>query len=225
MIKIKNIKKYYSLGSVNVSALNTINLEIKKGDYICIYGPSGCGKTTLLNLIGGLDKPTEGTIIVDGKEISSMSSRKLTKYRREYVGFVFQRFYLIPNLTVVENLLFPMKYIEKDVSRKNHEKLAVRLLEYTGISHLSDRKPTEISGGEQQRVAIARSLIGSPDIILADEPTGEIDRKNTKKIVSLFKKINKRDDKTIIIASHDEYHKRRAKRSYELIDGEYHGYE
>ncbi len=219
MINIEAVSKYYSLGSVSVNALTDINLKVKKGDYLCVYGPSGCGKTTLLNLIGGLDKPTEGTITVDGKKISSMSNRKLSSYRRDYVGFVFQRFYLIPNLTVIENLLFPMKYIEKEVKRKNHEKLAIRLLEYTGISHLSDRKPTEISGGEQQRVAIARALIGSPKIILADEPTGEIDRENTRKIVSLLKKVNQEDDITVIIASHDKYHEKKAPKSYELVNG------
>jgi len=218
-IKMNNVTKYYITGSTSVRALHKVNLNIKKGEFVCIAGPSGSGKTTLLNLLAGIDTPTEGKIFVDGKEITNMNDSLLSKYRRDYIGFVFQRFYLIPHLTVLENVIFPRLFADK-MKEKTLKMLGLKLLEYVGIAHKSDRYPTELSGGEQQRVAIARALINNPKIILADEPTGELDSENTEKILQLFKKLNFENNITVIIASHDGEVWKKAKRIIKLRDGE-----
>ncbi|NPA75679.1 MAG: ABC transporter ATP-binding protein [Euryarchaeota archaeon] len=217
-IKVQNVSKYYVSGSTSVRALHDVSLSIKKGEFVSIAGPSGSGKTTLLNLIGGIDHPSEGKIFVDGKEISSASERELSKYRREYMGFVFQRFYLLPQFTVLENLTFPAEFTKK-YKKNDLRSIAIKLLEYVGIAHKSDRYPTELSGGEAQRVAIARALINRPKIILADEPTGELDSENTENIISLFKKLNFNDKITVIIATHDPEVWKRSQRIIRLKDG------
>lgn len=221
-IKMEGVTKYYVAGSTSVRALYNVNINIKKGEFVCIAGPSGSGKTTLLNLLGGLDMPTEGKIYVDGKEITAMNDSELSAYRRNYTGFVFQRFYLLPHFTVLENVIFPLRFMSRR-KEKELRHLGIKLLEYVGIAHKSDRYPAELSGGEQQRVAIARALVNRPKIILADEPTGELDTENTDKIIALFKKLNRDDRITVIVATHDMRIWRRAERVINLLDGEVRG--
>ncbi len=217
-IKIQGVSKYYVTGSTSVRALHEVNLNIKRGEFVSIAGPSGSGKTTLLNIIGGIDHPTEGKVFVNDKEISSLSDKELAKYRRDYIGFVFQRFYLLPQFTVLENLTFPAEFTGK-YNKKDLKSIAIKILEYVGVAHKSDRYPTELSGGEAQRVAIARALMHKPQIILADEPTGELDSENTEKILSLFKKLNFNDKITVIIATHDPEVWKKSQRVIRLKDG------
>jgi len=221
-IKIENVTKYYISGSTSTRALHNVTLNIKKGEFLAIAGPSGSGKTTLLNLLAGIDHPTEGKIYVENKDITKMGDRELSRFRREYIGFVFQRFYLIPHLTALENVIFP-RLFDRKIKEKDLKMLGLRLMEYVGIAHKSDRSPTELSGGEAQRVAIARALINNPKIILADEPTGELDTENSDKIISLFKKLNHNDKITVIIASHDPRVWQKSQKVVRLVDGEIRG--
>ena len=221
-IKFNEVTKCYLSGSTSVRALYNVSLNIKKGEFLAIAGPSGSGKTTLLNLLAGLDYPTEGRIYVDEKDITKMGDGELSRYRRTYIGFVFQRFYLIPHLTALENVIFP-KMFDRKMKEKNLKMLGLKIMEYVNIAHKSDRYPTELSGGEAQRVAIARALINNPKIILADEPTGELDTENSDKIISLFKKLNHNDNITVIIASHDPRVWQKSQRVVRLEDGEIRG--
>ncbi|MBS7658605.1 ABC transporter ATP-binding protein [Candidatus Bathyarchaeota archaeon] len=201
MIEVFNLEKIYSIGSVKVYALKGINLSIKKGEFIAVVGPSGCGKSTLLNLLGALDKPTKGKIIVDGIDITQLTDKQLAKFRNLKVGFIFQSYNLINRSSVLKNVELPA--IVSGVPAKIRRMKALTLLKLVGLEEKVYRKPMELSGGEQQRVAIARALINDPAIILADEPTGNLDSKTGNEIIQLLTKINKERNATIVMVTHN----------------------
>lgn len=201
MIKIVNVTKVYNQGKHNECvAVKEISLNLPNNSISVLYGPSGSGKTTLLNLIGAITKPTSGRILIKDKEITSLPDKFLSKFRRNNVGFIFQKFNLLKNLTVIQNLLIPM--IPKGISRRDMEKKVYLLLERFGIGKLANVNCKWLSGGEMQRVAIARALVNDPVIIIADEPSANLDSENTKKLMDIFRELSK-ENKTIIIASHD----------------------
>jgi len=216
VIELRNVTKIYKLGRVEVPALKKINLKIKRAEFIAIMGKSGSGKSTALNLIGCLDLPTYGEIFLDGINIAKLSENELARIRGKKIGFVFQRFNLIQTLTALENVMLPMMF--QGVSEK--EKRAVELLKIVGLEKRADHKPAELSGGEVQRIAIARALANEPEIILADEPTGNLDSKTGKDILQILKKINKEKNTTLIIVTHDEAIARTAEKIIHLKDGE-----
>ncbi len=200
IIEVKDLNKTFLLGELTVDVLKGINMSVKKGEFITIMGPSGSGKSTLLYLLGGLDKPTTGKILIKGQDISALSDEEQSIMRRREVGFVFQFYNLVPNLTVEDNVMLPLLLDGKKINKYRD-----KLDEILDVVELSDRKkhtPRELSGGQQQRVAIARALINEPDIILADEPTGNLDSKTTEEVMNLFQKINREKGKTILQVSH-----------------------
>ena len=218
MLKVKNLVKIFKTGDNKVTPVNDITLEVGQGVFSTIIGKSGSGKSTLLSLLGALDKPTSGTIEVDGQIINKMSDRKLIKYRCSKIGFVFQNYNLIPNLTALENVMLPMEFSGiKGSERKNR---AVKLLEEVGLTaDKHRRKPGKLSGGEQQRVAIARALANKPKLILADEPTGNLDSATGKIIIALLKDLAKNEKTTIIAVTHDEGIANQAQITFKLKDG------
>ncbi len=213
IVKVENLVKTYEKG--NVKALNGINLTIEKGEFVAIIGPSGSGKSTLLHMLGALDIPDSGNIIIDGENIKE--SKKLNKFRSEKVGFIFQLHNLIPNLSVVENVEIPM-YTQK-ISSKEQRERALQLLDDVGLKDKSKMKPNQLSGGERQRVAIARSFANNPQIILADEPTGSLDSKNSTKILEKLHTLNKEKEVTLILVTHDMNVAKLADRIIEVLDG------
>lgn len=217
VLECVNLVKKYFIGDISVSALDGIDLAINRGDFISIMGPSGSGKTTLLNMLGGLDKPTEGKVILNKTELSKLSDRQLTEVRRHEIGFIFQSYNLLPVLTALENVELPMLIAGKP--KKERLERAHELLSMVGLDDRSDHKPDELSGGERQRVAIARALANKPAILLCDEPTGDLDTDTGKKVVSLLSKLNKEVGQTIIIVSHDQTVANRTERLYRLKDG------
>ena len=216
-IILKNVFKVYRLGKIEVQALRGLSAHIKDGEIVSIIGPSGSGKTTLLNLIGGLDRPTAGSIMVGEIEVSRLSPRKLTEYRRKNIGYIFQNLNLIPTLTALENVELPM--IALGLPRGERIKRAKQLLEVVGLSHRMRHKPDELSGGEQQRVAIAAALANDPPIILADEPTGELDTLNARLITEYLVKVSRDFKKTTVIVTHDPNVARAADRIMRIEDG------
>ena len=211
----KDLIKVYRTGKTEVIALRGLNMRVEPGEVVAIMGPSGCGKTTLLNLIGGLDRPTAGTIVVGGRNLVAATEAELECYRLLEVGFVFQFFNLVPTLTALENVELPMALAGKP----SRAKRARELLELVGLSHRAHHKPDELSGGEQQRVAIACALANDPPLILADEPTGELDRENAKLVVDLLVRLGREMGKTVIIATHDYFVARHADRILRMEDG------
>lgn len=203
VIETKNLCKSFTLANQEISILKDINLKINIGDFISIMGPSGSGKSTLLYLLGGLDAPSSGTVEIKGKELSALNDQQESKMRRQDIGFVFQFYNLIPNLTVEENILLPSLLDGK--KHKNMKKELDEILDLVGLNERRKHTPRELSGGQQQRVAIARSLINNPDVIMADEPTGNLDSKTGLEIMELFKRINHLKNKTIIQVTHDEH--------------------
>ncbi|MEM1611047.1 MAG: ABC transporter ATP-binding protein [Sulfolobales archaeon] len=201
IIELKDVWKIYRIGSVEYPALRGVNLSIDRGSFISIVGPSGSGKTTMLHLIGALDRPTKGEIYINGVEISRLSDNKLAELRNKTVGFVFQQYNLIPYLSAIENVEMPM--IVSGISRDERRRRAKWLLEQLGLGDKIWKRPTELSGGEQQRVAIARALANNPKIILADEPTGNLDTSNAKVVVELLKRINRDMGVTIVVVTHN----------------------
>jgi len=201
IIKLENVWKVYYLGKVEVWALRGISLEIKKGTFLSIIGPSGSGKSTLLNIIGCLDFPTKGKVFLDGRDIQKLSSDELSRIRGKKIGFIFQQFNLLPNLTAIENVALPM--IFQGVKEKERLKRARELLELVGLKERISHRPQELSGGEQQRVAIARALANDPEIVIADEPTGNLDSKSGEKIMEILKKLHKEQKRTILVVTHD----------------------
>jgi putative ABC transport system ATP-binding protein len=201
MIELTNVTKIYKMGENEIKALSGVNLTINSGEFISMVGPSGSGKSTILNIIGCIDTPTSGKVIIDGEDVSSLNDRGLTKIRLNKIGFIFQQFYLIPTLNALENIELPMK--EAKIPREKRRKKAISLLSQVGLSERKKHYPSQLSGGEQQRVAIARSLANSPSMILADEPTGEIDSETSEKIVGLLRKLNTEENLTLIIVTHD----------------------
>ncbi len=216
VIKLQGVKKLYKLGKVEIFALRGINLEIRKGEFVCIMGPSGCGKSTLLNLLGCLDKPTEGRYILNGEDIAQLDDDTLSEIRCNYLGFVFQSYNLIPQLSVVENIEVPLYY--QGVSPKESRKKSVELAMKVGLGERLNHKPLELSGGQQQRVGIARALVNDPLLILADEPTGNLDSNSGKEIMQIFKDLHA-SGKTIVLVTHDENIAGYAERIVRLKDG------
>ena len=200
IIEVKGVKRTFNLGEVEVQALKGIDLKVKKGEFLVILGPSGSGKTTLLNCLGGIDTPTSGSIVVEGKDIVVFKEKKLSGYRRDTVGWIFQFFNLIPSLTAAENVALTLEMAR---DRKDMMKRARQALDLVGIPDKANMFPSQLSGGEQQRVAIARALVKNPKIVLADEPTGNLDWVTGTKIAKLMREINKREGTTFVVVSHD----------------------
>ena len=219
-IEAINLKKVYLRGSEEIPAVNDVSMRINQGDFISIIGPSGSGKTTLINLLGFLDNPTSGELYLGGRSIFNhakpLSERKLTKIRRETFGYIFQNFYLIPTLTVMENVVLPLTFYRKPGT----ENEAVKLLQLLGMEHRKDHLPGQISGGEMQRVAIARAMVNRPEILLADEPTGNLDTKRSAEIVQVLQELNRKVSLTIIMVTHNQELARHADRVLEMRDGQ-----
>jgi putative ABC transport system ATP-binding protein len=216
VLEARDLARDYSFGEEVVHALRGVSLEVSEGDYVAIVGPSGCGKSTLLNLIGAIDKPTRGSVKIRGREAAEMNDREATEFRLRNIGFVFQRFYLMPTLSARENVELPMA--EAGVDRAARRSRAEEMLTYVGLAQRSRHRPSQLSGGEQQRVAIARALANQPAILLADEPTGELDAATGAEIIQLFGKLNA-DGTTIIVVTHDEDLSRAARRRIHMLDG------
>lgn len=214
-IEAKDLTKIYGSGESRVVALNHVSLEIAQGDFISIMGPSGSGKSTLLHLLSGLDKPTSGSLTYDGKEIYSYHDKELSAFRRQRIGFVFQQFNLLPVLTARENIIMPLLLDKK----KPDEAYLAQLTQLLGISGRLTHLPHELSGGQQQRVAIARALIAQPDIIFADEPTGNLDSKSGGEVMEMLQNIWKKLGKTLVIITHDNRVAQMAKRQFTIVDG------
>lgn len=218
MIKVKEIKRYFKTRDNTVKAVDGVNLELDEGILASIIGTSGSGKSTLLALLGALDKPSEGSIEIDGKDVTKMSGRQLTAYRRDKVGFIFQSYNLIPNLSAIQNVMMPMEFA--GIKRGDRFKRAEHLLEQVGLGKdKQNRKPSRLSGGEQQRVAIARALSNRPKLILADEPTGNLDTDTGKVIVDLMHNLAKTEKTTILAVTHDSEIAAQTDRTFRLKDG------
>ncbi|MBW6509531.1 MAG: ABC transporter ATP-binding protein [Desulfuromonadales bacterium] len=214
MIELKNIEKTYRRGVENVRALRGVNLTIDAGELMAIVGPSGAGKTTLLHILGCLDQPTNGDVVFDGVNTASMPESQLVKIRREKIGFVFQQFYLIPGLSVFDNIALPLLFSKKPAQRKKIEQLA----EMVGLEHRLNHAPAQLSGGEMQRTAIARGLVNDPAILLADEPTGNLDTENSEKIFAILRRLSDEGLTTIMITHNPEL-AARAERTVKIRDG------
>ncbi len=217
VVECVDLKKSYILGEVKVEALRGITMQIKRGEMISIMGPSGCGKTTLLNIIGSLDSPTSGKVFLEGRDISHANERDLTEIRRKSVGFIFQFYNLLPVLTALENVELPM--LIAGVSKEERRKRALELLEKVDLIDRKDHKPDELSGGERQRVAIARSLANNPSILLADEPTGDLDTETGLAILELLKEVNRTENQTLVLVTHDSNIARQFNRIFHIQDG------
>jgi len=216
VVETIDLKKTYMLGKVPVEALRGVNLKVEEGDFLAILGPSGSGKSTLLNLIGALDKPTEGKMLIEGVDVSTLNDSQLADLRRR-IGFVFQFFNLIPRFSARENVELSMSIA--GISRAERRKHAEDVLETVGLKKRMNHKPAELSGGEQQRVAIARALANNPRFLLMDEPTGNIDSKTANEIIGLIKRINEEKGVTIMMVTHDQRFASRAKRTVQIFDG------
>jgi len=216
-IEVVDLGKVYAMGSVRVPALRGVTFTVERGRFVSIVGPSGCGKSTLLNMIGALDRPTRGKVVVDGVDITKLNDRRLARFRNSKVGFIFQTYNLINRTTVLKNVELPA--IVKGIPSKVRRLKALKLLRLVGLEEKADRKPTEMSGGEQQRVAIARALINDPAIVLADEPTGNLDSKTGEEIISLLGRINRENGATIIMVTHNLELANRTNRIIRLRDG------
>jgi putative ABC transport system ATP-binding protein len=216
IVSLRDVRRDYALGAERVHALQGVTLDVERGDYVAIVGPSGCGKSTLLNLVGVIDHPTSGTVEIAGKRVDEMSDREATSFRLHNIGFVFQRFYLMPILSALENVALPMA--EAKVARQTRVDRAAELLAYVGLGNRERHRPSELSGGEQQRVAIARALANEPSLLLADEPTGELDARTGAEIISLFQRLNA-DGTTIVVVTHDEDLASAARRKVHMRDG------
>jgi putative ABC transport system ATP-binding protein len=217
LIELQNVGKEYDLGTVKLRVLNNINLKIKKSEIVAIMGPSGSGKSTMLHMLGCLDRPTRGKVIIAGLDISKLNDDELAKIRREKIGFIFQFFYLIPSLTALKNVELPMTFA--NANKKNKEAKAKELLKIVGLESRMNHRPSQLSGGESQRVAIARALANNPQIILADEPTGNLDSKSGKEIMEILVKLNKEMKTTLILVTHDQNIAKHAERIINLKDG------
>lgn len=218
IIEVHNLCKTYKMEDVDVPVLKNINLKIKKGEIIAVVGPSGCGKSTLLHLLGCLDRATKGKILIEGRDVSKLSDDSLAKIRGGTIGFVFQFFYLLPTLSSLKNVLLPTNF--SGTSKDDIGKKARNLLEMVGIGNRENHLPSQLSGGERQRVAIARAMINDPEIILADEPTGNLDSRSGAEVIKILLKLNKEKNVTLVIVTHDNSIASHAERIIYLKDGE-----
>ncbi|MCB0478549.1 MAG: ABC transporter ATP-binding protein [Crocinitomicaceae bacterium] len=217
VIETKNLNKVFGIGDLAIKALDDVNFHIQKGEFTALVGPSGSGKTTLLNMIGGLDEPTSGNVILDGQDISQLKKSEMTKFRQDHIGFVFQAYNLIPVLSAYENAEFIM--LLQNVPAKERKERVYKLLEEVGLKGKEKNKPGEMSGGQQQRVAVVRALAAQPAYILADEPTANLDSKSTSDLLDLMYRLNQEENMTFIFATHDQRVMDRAKRIVYLEDG------
>ncbi len=217
LLKVKDLVKTYIMGDNKVFALNKVDLEINEGEFVAITGTSGSGKSTLMHLLGFLDLPTSGDIMLDGKSIINMTKNDLAQIRNQKIGFVFQKFHLLASLTALDNVALPMLYAGK--SEVIAREIAKKFLESVGLANRATHYPYQLSGGQQQRVAIARSLINNPNIILADEPTGNLDSSTGETIMQLFRELNEKENVTIIIVTHEPEVAQKTNRIIELVDG------
>ena len=215
ILEVKNLCKTYGKGETEVKALNNVSFSVDKGEFVAIIGPSGSGKSTLLHILGGVDVPTSGSVIIDGEDISKLNETALAIFRRRQIGLIYQFYNLIPILTVEENLTLPLRLD----GRKPDERQTEYLVKTLGLENRLDHLPNQLSGGQQQRVSIGRALINNPALMLADEPTGNLDSENSKEIVSLLRKFNKEQNQTVIIITHDERIALAADRIIEIEDG------
>lgn len=216
LIKANNITKCYKTGKDSLYALNDVSLNINEGDFIAILGPSGSGKSTLMNIIGGLDKPDTGTIEIDGQDLMCMKETAMSKYRNKVIGFVFQSFNLDGSLTALENVMLPLMYAK--ISRSKRREMAMEALKNVGLSDRMTHKPTELSGGQKQRVSVARAIVNNPRIILADEPTGNLDKASGEMVISMLKDLNKKGY-TVLMVTHNGEQAKSANRIIEISDG------
>ena len=217
IIESHNLSKTYNPETIPVHAVNNVDLHIEEGEFTALVGPSGSGKTTLLNLIGGLDYPSSGDVMIEGNDITKMNENKLIDFRLHNIGFVFQAYNLIPVLTAAENIEFVMMMLKK--SKKEREQRVKELLEEVGLTDRAKNRPTELSGGQQQRVAVARALASKPRFILADEPTANLDSKSAENLLDIMSKLNKEDKITFIFSTHDQRVIEKARRVVTLVDG------
>ena len=217
MIKLTGINKIYRTEEIETQALENVNLEVQKGEFLSIMGPSGCGKSTLLNIMGLLDTPTSGTIEINGTHTENMGDKELAAFRNKTLGFVFQSFHLINSLNVIDNVELPLLY--RKMSSSERTALAKQVLERVGLSHRMKHMPTQLSGGQCQRVAIARAIVGNPEIILADEPTGNLDSKMGAEVMDLLHQLNKEDGRTIVMVTHNEAQAKQTARTVRFFDG------
>lgn len=202
LITLKNINKVYRTDEIETQALENVNIQVQKGEFVSIMGPSGCGKSTLLNIIGLLDAPTGGEIAINGFDVLGMKDKELSAFRNRNLGFVFQSFHLIGSLNVLDNVEVPLLY--RNIPAKERTRLAKEILEKVGLSHRMHHFPSQLSGGQCQRVAIARAVVGNPEILLADEPTGNLDSKMGAEVMELLHKLNKEEGRTIVMVTHNE---------------------
>ena len=217
MIKLTGINKIYRTNEIETLALENVNLDVAKGEFVSIMGPSGCGKSTLLNIMGLLDAPSSGKIEINGTSVESMKDKELAAFRNKTLGFVFQSFHLINSLNVIDNVELPLLY--RKMAAKERTRMAKEVLERVGLSHRMRHMPTQLSGGQCQRVAIARAIVGNPEIILADEPTGNLDSKMGAEVMELLHKLNKEDGRTIVMVTHNEEQAKQTSRTIRFFDG------
>ena len=217
MIKLTGINKIYRTNEIETLALENVNLDVEKGEFVSIMGPSGCGKSTLLNIMGLLDAPSSGKIEINGTSVENMKDKELAAFLNKTLGFVFQSFNLINSLNVIDNVELPLLY--RKMPAKERTRLAKEVLERVGLSHRMRHMPTQLSGGQCQRVAIARAIVGNPEIILADEPTGNLDSKMGAEVMELLHKLNKEDGRTIVMVTHNEEQAKQTSRTIRFFDG------
>lgn len=217
VIEVKNVKKIYRMGSEKIHAVDDVSFDIYKGEFCCLLGTSGSGKSTLLNLMAGIEKLTNGQIIIKGKNIHKMSEKNLAKFRQKYLGFVFQSYNLMNSMTALENVEFPLVF--KRIKPKRRKKLAKDMLVQVGLGSRLDHKPKEMSGGQQQRVGIARAFVAKPEIVFADEPTGNLDTKTAMEVMNLIKQMAKVSNQTIVMVTHDRRLAEYADKIIHILDG------
>ena len=217
LIKLEGVNKIYRTDEVETVALENVNIEVEKGEFISVMGPSGCGKSTLLNIVGLLDTPTSGTVTIDGTTLGKMSDRRLAAFRNQKLGFVFQSFHLINSLNVLDNVELPLIY--RSMGAPERKERVRQVLDRVGLSHRMRHMPSQLSGGQCQRVAIARAIVGNPEIILADEPTGNLDSKMGAEVMELLHSLNKDDGRTIMMVTHNEQQARMTDRIIRFFDG------
>ena len=217
MIKLTGINKIYRTNEIETLALENVNLDVIKGEFVSIMGPSGCGKSTFLNIMGLFDAPSSGKIEINGTSVEIMKDKELAAFRNKTLGFVFQSFHLINSLNVIDNVELPLLY--RKMAAKERTRLAKEVLERVGLSHRMRHMPTQLSGGQCQRVAIARAIVGNPEIILADEPTGNLDSKMGAEVMELLHKLNKEDGRTIVMVTHNEKQAKQTSRTIRFFDG------